>query len=68
MHGDSNTDSHLKGLIDEVTQAGFWAMWMGAGVLKRMVWNADSKWNDASYGARRLTGHISKVLRSAEVR
>jgi hypothetical protein len=29
IRGGNNIDNHLKGLIENATQAGSWAVWMG---------------------------------------
>ena len=60
MHDNSSINSHLKGLIDKVTQAGSWAVWMG--VFSR-GWREMLIAGGMSYhSARRLTGKISKVI------
>jgi hypothetical protein len=48
MHDTSNIDSHLKGMIDKVTQAGSWAVWMGVFSRGWMDMYVDSRWNDVS--------------------
>jgi hypothetical protein len=60
MHDSSNIDSHLKGLIDKVTQAGSWAVWMGVfsrGWMEMLIAGGMSY-----HSARRLTGKTSKVI------
>jgi hypothetical protein len=61
MHDNSNVDSHLKGMIDKVTQAGSWAMWMG--VFSRGWMDMLIAGGMTYHSARRLmTGKISKVI------
>jgi hypothetical protein len=68
MHGDSNIDSHLKELIDKVTQAGSWAVWMG--VFSRGWMDILIAGGMTYHSTRRLTGKISKIItecRSSEI-
>ena len=48
MHDNSNIDSHLKGMIDKVTQAGSRAVWMGVFSRGWMDIYVDSRWNVVS--------------------
>ena len=67
MHDNSSINSHLKGLIDKVTQAGSWAVWMG--VFSRMDGNGDCR-GGMAYIMVLADQHakLVKLLQSAEVR
>ena len=60
IHGCSNIDNRLKGLIENVTQAGSWAVWMG--VFSRGWMEMLIAGGMTYHSARRLTGRISKVI------
>ena len=57
---DNSVDSHLKGLIEKVAQAGSWAVWMGVysrGRMEMLIAGGMSY-----HSARKLTGKLSKII------
>ena len=57
---DNSVDSHLKGLIEKVAQAGSWAVWMGVysrGWMEMLIAGGMSY-----HSARKLTGKLSKII------
>ena len=60
IHDNQNIDTHLKELIDNVTSAGSWAVWMGVfsrGWMEMLVTGGMPY-----HRARRLTSKISGVI------
>jgi hypothetical protein len=56
----NSVDSHLKGLIEKVAQAGSWAVWMGVysrGWMEMLIEGGISY-----HSARKLTGKLSKII------